>query len=198
MKISEKLGLRTGDVVSVVGAGGKTTLIFRLARELAELGSKVLVATTTRMYFPESTPCGVCFLSGEPDENGKATPHAGLGKACGRFDYTLIEADGAKGKPLKGWADYEPVIIPETTKTVGVLNLGPLERGERAAPENIHRPDEYARLTGSKPGDIITIGHMRAVVSDGMFKNAAGEKILCVVGAAKAYEFEGVDKCVIL
>ncbi len=46
----EKKKART---ISVVGAGGKTTLIYRLAEELKEKGFRVLITTTTKMYVPE-------------------------------------------------------------------------------------------------------------------------------------------------
>lgn len=36
-------------VVSVTGAGGKTSLIWRLAEELRETGRRVIVTTTTHM-----------------------------------------------------------------------------------------------------------------------------------------------------
>jgi probable selenium-dependent hydroxylase accessory protein YqeC len=44
--LSDNLPLKGGGVISFVGAGGKTTLMFRLARELAEAGKSVLVTTT--------------------------------------------------------------------------------------------------------------------------------------------------------
>lgn len=40
-------------IISVVGAGGKTTLIFRLAEELRQMGKRVLITTTTKMYVPK-------------------------------------------------------------------------------------------------------------------------------------------------
>lgn len=40
-------------VISMVGAGGKTSLIFALAEELADSGKKVIVTTTTHMLHPE-------------------------------------------------------------------------------------------------------------------------------------------------
>lgn len=40
-------------VISVVGAGGKTSLIFAWARELASEGKKVVISTTTHMMHPE-------------------------------------------------------------------------------------------------------------------------------------------------
>lgn len=42
-------GLRRGDLLSLVGAGGKTTLMFRLAAEAKALGLRVLVTTSTRI-----------------------------------------------------------------------------------------------------------------------------------------------------
>ena len=38
-------------VISVVGGGGKTSLIFRLTEELVSLGKTVIVTTTTHMAF---------------------------------------------------------------------------------------------------------------------------------------------------
>ena len=40
-------------VISFVGAGGKTSLIFAWAEELASQGKKVIITTTTHMYHPE-------------------------------------------------------------------------------------------------------------------------------------------------
>lgn len=40
-------------IISVVGAGGKTTLIYRLAEELKRKGLRVLITTTTKMYVPK-------------------------------------------------------------------------------------------------------------------------------------------------
>ena len=40
-------------VISVTGAGGKTSLIFAWARELAAAGKSVIITTTTHMYRPE-------------------------------------------------------------------------------------------------------------------------------------------------
>ena len=39
------------DIVAITGAGGKTSLIFFLAKKLAQFG-KVLITTTTKMYKP--------------------------------------------------------------------------------------------------------------------------------------------------
>ena len=58
-------------IISVGGAGGKTTLIYRLAEELKRKGLRVLITTTTKMYVPKRR-----FISwesgiGEEGDKGK-------------------------------------------------------------------------------------------------------------------------------
>jgi probable selenium-dependent hydroxylase accessory protein YqeC len=48
----EALGLRAGQCVAVVGAGGKTTLCWRLTQALAAAGERVIFTTTTRIWQP--------------------------------------------------------------------------------------------------------------------------------------------------
>ena len=50
--LREGLKLEKGGVVSLVGAGGKTSLMFRLARELSIAGDAVLTTTTTKIFEP--------------------------------------------------------------------------------------------------------------------------------------------------
>ncbi len=50
MTLTEALAVRSNDVVTFVGAGGKTTAMFRLAQELAAAGRRVVATTTTRIF----------------------------------------------------------------------------------------------------------------------------------------------------
>ena len=50
--LRESLLLTDGGVVSIVGAGGKTSLMFRIARELSRAGKSVLTTTTTKILMP--------------------------------------------------------------------------------------------------------------------------------------------------
>ena len=47
-----QLGIPEHAVISLTGAGGKTSLIFGWAKELASEGRKVAITTTTHMLSP--------------------------------------------------------------------------------------------------------------------------------------------------
>ena len=47
------LDLPSRPLISLVGAGGKTTTMYTLAREMAERGQRVITTTTTNIFFPD-------------------------------------------------------------------------------------------------------------------------------------------------
>ena len=49
MRLRDALRVQRGDVVAFVGAGGKTSALFRLANELRADGWRVLATTTTKL-----------------------------------------------------------------------------------------------------------------------------------------------------
>lgn len=49
-----KIDINRKTVISFVGGGGKTSLIYELGSELNKFGKKVIVTTTTHMYMPKS------------------------------------------------------------------------------------------------------------------------------------------------
>jgi len=192
-------------VVSIVGAGGKTTLMFSLARLLGSK-SKVLVTTTTKIYVPNPgqydfmaigssnfdkynrMPANGIYIYGNAvsDENkilGLSTED--VDSLALLFDYVLVESDGARGKLIKGWGGNEPVICSSTTHTVGVLNLNAL--GLTADEENVHRLDEFLKITGAQRHEKINIEHLASLVfhKDGLFKYSRGEKILYLAGPGR-------------
>ena len=56
------LGLGTREVLSLVGAGGKTTALHRLGRELAAGGSRVVASTTTAMFLSQMAVVGPVLM----------------------------------------------------------------------------------------------------------------------------------------
>lgn len=169
MGLNQMLAVRRG-ITSVIGGGGKTTLLRVLGEELAEQGHTVLLCTTTRLYpFP-----GLAALY-SPSEDAlrrllqshriaaAGTPVPGTGKLtapdlpmerlAALAEYVLVEADGSAGRPMKAHASHEPVIPPETGQTI--LVMGASGFGQPIA-QAAHRPERYARLAGVSPDARIT------------------------------------------
>lgn len=148
MKLSSVIRTGQGRIIAFVGAGGKTTSMFRLARELADEGQRVITTTTTRIAYDELrfaptsvqiqpeqetfgelqdllTAKGHVFLYSAIDEaKGKVigiNPETVERAAhLGEADSVLVEADGARRLPLKAPYPHEPV-IPASAATVVVV-----------------------------------------------------------------------------
>lgn len=126
-------------IISVIGAGGKTTLLHHLAEGYRRKGLRVLVTTTTHMLIEADTDLscdsfvighkletdGYCMAGARCEESKKicALPHQVLGDLYAVADIVLIEADGAKHHSLKYPAAHEPVIVPETTEVILLMGL---------------------------------------------------------------------------
>jgi molybdenum cofactor cytidylyltransferase len=145
MELRHALGVvLPGEVVALVGAGGKTTAMYRLAHELAALGWRVVTTTTTMIRPPTSQQTEETILEADltlllqkveraleshhhitvatrqkQDEKGKLVgiqPEL-VGKlaAVPSIDALIVEADGARGRSLKAPAPYEPPVPPATS-----------------------------------------------------------------------------------
>lgn len=178
--LSRALSVNRKDVVSLVGAGGKTTTMFRLADELADQGWKV-IATTTTMIWQEKR-CEPVLLEADAPRllervraaltvHNRLTVAAGLDQVQGKLiglepalvdslialpevDAVIVEADGAKGRSLKAPAAYEPVIPSSTSLLVPAAALDAL--GKPLDERTVHRPELVALLTGAELGQPIT------------------------------------------
>ena len=133
-------------VVSLAGAGGKTSTIRRLAWEAVRRGLKVLVVTTTHMARPGAfgafegnaeeirtvLGCHGLAVAGRLAEKGKIafTGWELYREACSLADLVLVEADGSRRLPLKVPRAGEPV-IPDNTDMILCLN-GLSSLGKRA------------------------------------------------------------------
>ena len=164
-------------VTALVGGGGKTTLMLRLARELSH-AHKVVVTTTTHVLRPAGMPvladptteqvrralgtANLLFV-GRPALGGKMTA-AGIDAArlADLADYVLAEADGANGKPLKAPAPHEPVIPPCAALVIAVAGLDGVGQPIRSA---AHRPALFAAALGTDESHIVTPADMARVLT---------------------------------
>ncbi len=180
--LADALLLAGGGMVSLVGAGGKTSLMYRLAHELAGSGRTVLTTTSTRIYPPGMDQCGLCILAPTAEgileraaralsEHRHITAAAGRNLESGKlsglapeeidrlqasriFDWIIVEADGAAGRPLKAPAAHEPVIPSGSGWVVGMVGLQAI--GNPLTGQWVFRPEVFARITGLAPGAAIT------------------------------------------
>jgi molybdenum cofactor cytidylyltransferase len=181
-------------VVSFVGAGGKTSAMFRLASELRAAGWRVVSTTTTHLAEAQ-TSAAPCVL--KADEVSRLQPSlerfghclivgnlATEGKVCGvspervasfqalpAVDAVLVEADGSRMRSFKAPGEHEPVVPPVTTHLVSVVGIDaigiPLDAG------HAHRPEQVARLAGAVLGSPITVETVARVMlhAEGGAKN---------------------------
>ena len=96
----------------------------------------------------------------------------------GKCDYMIIEGDGSKMKPLKGWNKTEPVYAKNTTKSVGILPINII--GDKINDVNIHRMEEFLKISGGQKNETLTLNHLYNVIvhENGLFQYSLGEKIL--------------------
>ncbi len=220
VSIRQGLDLGNKGVISLVGAGGKTSLMFRLAHELAALGQTVLTTTTTKIQRPTPEQSRHVIISDSATSILKkaegilrlsAHMSATAGSLSfqdkligfppgaipvlwksGLFSWIIVEADGAARRPLKAPAGHEPVVPECTNIVIGVLGLSAL--GKSLEEHNVFRPELVARISGLKLGMKIEADTLSAVLShrQGIFKGSppAAKKIAFLNQA----DIPGVDK----
>jgi molybdenum cofactor cytidylyltransferase len=162
--------------IAFTGAGGKTTAMFQLARELTQ---PVIVTATSHLgrwqtrwadqHIITQTPAplqalehgwkGITLITGELS-GGRTNPiNDDLLRWLHQFcrDHAiplLIEADGSREKPLKAWADHEPPVPAFADLVVHVVGLRGL--GKPLKDEYVHRAERFAELSGLRIGEVIT------------------------------------------
>lgn len=96
------------------------------------------------------------------------------------FTKVFLEADGSKQRPLKGWSSYEPVILKETTTTIGVLPISVI--GQKIDETTIHRLPLFLELTDAQLQEPITETLLAQLIAHpkGLFKESQGQRILCL------------------
>lgn len=180
MKLTDALGMTADEIVALVGGGGKTTAMFRLAREVVANGGSVITTTTTRIFgaqialAPAHVPAAdltrervAAALAVHRHVLVIGPTDAGSGKAEGvSLDLfrrlrawfpgvcLLNEADGSRMRPFKAPAAYEPVIPADTTLVVPVVGADVF--GKPLDADHVHRPELVSALCGAPPGTPIT------------------------------------------
>ena len=161
-------------VITLIGGGGKTSLMQLWARCLQECGIAVVTTTTTKLCNKPQTgftfvqPVNLSEARTMLDKNhgsdqiltlsGKLLPAEG--KLTGiPVDWVeqlssyspdtifLVEGDGSAGRSLKAHLSHEPVIPACTSLLIPIVGLDVL--GQPLNEENVHRSEVFARITGN-------------------------------------------------
>ena len=188
------LGLSDTPRVAFVGSGGKSTALFRLAREYPP---PVIVTVTSHLEFFQAKQAdhhfyfdgsvgwdrklpldysGVTLFSGPKNNRSVAGLEAtSLRQVLSLADKynapLLIEADGSRRHPAKAPAEHEPP-IPDFVDTV-VVTAGLSALGQPCTTEWVHRPEIYADLSGLQLGEKISLEGMERILchASGGLKN---------------------------
>ncbi len=169
----------SNQTISLVGAGGKSTTLFQLARQLRNTSGTIsLIVTATTHLGIWQIPLADHHIIANDLNDLQNIPREGIILVTGELDrdrtkpvsesiinylrsYSkehnlplLIEADGSRQKSLKAPASHEPA-IPEVTETVIVV-AGLSAIGKPLTDEHVHRANIFSQLSGLQIGETIT------------------------------------------
>jgi probable selenium-dependent hydroxylase accessory protein YqeC len=209
MELAHAFRINSGESLAFSGAGGKTTALFRLARQLKP---PVLVTTTTHLasdqlaladqiikvdesidladLFSTLADEVVVLIGNEDgDDRVKGLPEWQLNDiaefAKNRKITLLIEADGSRQRPLKAPGGHEPIIPSFVDHVVVVAGLSAL--GKPLSEDWVHRVEQFADLSGMNMGEQISTEAITRVLLDpsGGFKGIpGGAKKMCLLNQA--------------
>ena len=198
LSLAQALRLNSSPCIAFIGAGGKTTAMFQLARVLSrrvepvEAGDEgaqpVIVTATSHLgawqtgwadrHIVTDTPApleelehglkGIILVTGDLDGERTKPVNSDLLKWLQQFCAyhslpLLVEADGARQRPLKSWAEHEPPIPPFVELVVQVVGMSGL--GKTLNDENVHRVERFAQLSGLGMGEIINLDVLGRVLT---------------------------------
>ena len=155
--------------VSVVGGGGKTTVIRKIMDECRNAGIPCAVSTTTHiqkcdagyflgkpsveMFRQIMIKYGVVWMGKETtDKKLTAFPDTYIKEISNEPGMLLLEADGAKRLPVKAPAEHEPVICAQTDI---VLNVYGMSAVGKKLKDGCFRVKEMEQILGKTEEDIL-------------------------------------------
>src|SRR6266852_6041187 len=179
--LCDLIDLPTYLLITIVGAGGKTTTMYTLASELAQRGKRVITTTTTQIFYHEPGETDALIVAADTPillQNIRAAwqhqhritvartflrtdklaglqpeqPFELLMKSGA--DAVIVEADGARHRMITAPAEHEPVIPLRTN--VALLLISAEAFNQPLSAEIAHRPEHIARVTGISKGDILS------------------------------------------
>jgi len=214
MKLIEAIDTANHKVISLVGGGGKTTLMFALAKELITHERFLITTTTTKIFKPSHLESANVLINKVEEEIIElflqkkdvaehitiASEMLASGKLKGitpelvdklaklnQISHIIVEADGAAHKPLKAPDTHEPVIPHSTSLVIIVVGIDSL--GCKLTEENVFRAEIASKLLGIKPGETVTAESIATLItaSQGLVKGSPEHaSIICFINKVEA------------
>jgi probable selenium-dependent hydroxylase accessory protein YqeC len=190
-------------IICAVGAGGKKSVLYRLAHE--HPGRVALTATVHTTEFPADLGFDLVIdadaklqqslLAADASRSvayacpsSKPGRHAGASPAtirtihdAGGFAVTLVKADGARMRWIKAPVPDEPILVPGVDTVIPVVSARAI--GEPLSERVAHRIDRVAAVTGIAPGERLTpeaVGRLLAS-EQGALQHAGGARVAPVI-----------------
>lgn len=209
-RLADYIARPGASIIALVGAGGKTSLAYALARELTNDGEFVAFTKTTNVT--ANTFRRDAHLIVEPDaermrrELGgiRQSRHRLVGLATGYIradllqglspsevtdlagsvavDRVIVEADGARRRQIKAPSEREPSLPDGTDVLVAVVSADAI--GRRLSEETAHRPKLVADIAGLELGAAIGPAHVARLLTSpagGMKCRPAGARFICAL-----------------
>ncbi len=211
--LAEVFKLRIGDIVAIVGGGGKTSLVFALA---SQFKGPVISTTTTRIFrkqieIPPSSfsigPAGEvkstdidtlnqklkvsghCLIYGEiVGEKAQGVPldfpRPIMEESCAEI--VIVEADGSRMRPCKAPADHEPAIPDGATLVIPMIGI---DAFDNRVVDAGHRPELVAKITQLSQEDVLTAEALSTVLThpEGGLKNVPdGARIIPLINKVES------------
>ena len=184
-KLRPLMDIAPGDMVCVMGAGGKATLMKRLIREMLDEPFPVIITSTTNLHAlggedappvllseagraelqtaaqDWSTRGAVVWVEKKLPQNMFRGLEASQVEALHASDFggvMVVKTDGARKRLIKAPGPGEPLIPEGATHCVLVLGLAAI--GQKADEKIVHRMDNVREIADLKAGEVIESHHL--------------------------------------
>ena len=149
-QVVDELGIGAAgrELVSLVGGGGKTTIMLALGTVLPGA-----ILTTTTKVGADQVPDGFVSLGTRDGKLLGITPAAADALFARVSGHVVVEADGSRMHRVKAPAPHEPVIPSRTTFVIAVMGADAIDR---VIEDVAHRPNRLAAVVGCGPYDRLT------------------------------------------
>jgi probable selenium-dependent hydroxylase accessory protein YqeC len=215
--LTDALGVSCGDLVSIVGAGGKTSLMYGLGKELSSAGHRTLLTTTTRVLYPRSSEVSSVILGPETDATARKITD-GLAKTgvllAGREridskiagyspefvdrlhgevrERTVVaECDGARGRSLKVPSETDLPLALSTNVYIVVVGADSFHK-PLTSPE-VFNPEDVARVADVEAdSEVSQPVIIKAILSERSYRGRkpAGARLAVLINKVDTESFD--------